>query len=193
MLNLKSQPDEVLFALIQKSDLKATAELLNRYKGKFYTAIYILTKDRYLSEDIFQDTCLKVIHSIRNKKYIEDGKFLPWAIRIARNLAIDHLRLAKRNPKIMMTDGKDVFSLLNLKEKNIEDKTMQKQSFSRVRMMLDLIPYEQREVVVMRLFGDLSFKQIADMTDVSVNTALGRMRYGLLSLRKIADEKGILL
>lgn len=193
MLSLKNQTDEKLFELIQKNDVKATAELLNRYKAKFYTAIFLLTKDKYLTQDIFQDTCIKIIHCIRGGKYTEDGKFLPWAMRIARNLAIDHIRLIKRIPKIVLPDGNDIFTVLDFKEKNIEDATMQKQSGNRVRMMLDLIPYEQREVIVMRLYGDLSFKQIADMTDVSINTALGRMRYGLLSLRKIADERGILL
>ncbi len=193
MLSLKNQTDEKLFTLIQKNDIKATAELLNRYKGKFYTAIFLLTKDKYLTQDIFQDACVKIIGCIRDGKYTEDGKFLPWAMRITRNLAIDQIRVLKRIPRVVLPDGNDVFSVLDFKEKNIEDATMQKQSGNRVRMMLDLIPYEQREVIVMRLYGDLSFKQIADMTDVSINTALGRMRYGLLSLRKIADERGILL
>lgn len=193
MLNLKNQPDELLFALVQKNDIRATAELLDRYKNKVYTAIYLLIKDKYVSEDIFQETCLKVINCIRNNNYEDDGRFLPWIMRIARNMAIDYIRNSKRNPKIMMSDGKDIFAMLNMNEKSIEDKTMLTQSSGRVRKMLDLIPYEQREVVVMRLFGNLSFKEIAQMTDVSVNTALGRMRYALLSLRKIADEKGILL
>ena len=193
MLSLKNQTDEGLFTLIQKNDVKATAELLNRYKGKFYTAIYLLIKDKYLAEDIFQDTCIKIIHCIREKKYQEDGRFLPWAMRIARNQAIDYIRMIKRIPKVVLPDGSDIFSLLDLKEKNIEDKTIQKQTHSRVRQMLDLIPYEQREVVVLRMYGNLSFKEIAHLTDVSVNTALGRMRYGLPSLRKIADERGILL
>lgn len=193
MLSFKHQSDENLFALIQKNDVKASAELLNRYKGKFYTAIFLLVKDKYITQDIFQDACIKIIHSIRNGKYTEDGKFLPWAMRIARNLAIDHIRLMKRMPKVVLPDGNDIFSVVNFKEKNIEETTMHKQSSNRIRMMLDLIPYEQREVIVMRLYGDLSFKQIADLTEVSVNTALGRMRYGLLSLRKIASEKRILL
>jgi RNA polymerase sigma factor (sigma-70 family) len=193
MLSLKNQTDENLFTLIQKNDIKATAELLNRYKGKFYTSIFLLIKDKYITQDIFQDTCIKIIQSIRNGKYTEDGKFLPWAMRIARNLAIDHIRLMKRMPKVVLPDGNDIFEVVNFKEKNIEEATIQKQSGNRIRLMLDLIPYEQREVIVMRLYGDLSFKQIADLTEVSVNTALGRMRYGLLSLRKIADERGILL
>jgi RNA polymerase sigma-70 factor (ECF subfamily) len=114
-------------------------------------------------------------------------------MRIARNLAIDHIRALKRIPKVTLADGNDIFTILDFKEKNIEDTTMHMQSGKRARMMLDLIPYEQREVIVMRLYGDLSFKEIAKLTEVSVNTALGRMRYGLLSLRKIADERGILL
>lgn len=193
MLSLKNQTDEVLFDLIRKNDVKATAELLNRYKGKFYTAIFLLTKDKYLTQDIFQETCIKIIQNIRLGKYTEDGKFLPWAMRIARNLAIDHIRAAKRAPRVTLPDGNDIFTILDFKEKNIEDQTVHIQSSKRARMMLDLIPYEQREVIVMRLYGDLSFKQIAALTEVSVNTALGRMRYGLLSLRKIADERGILL
>jgi RNA polymerase sigma-70 factor (ECF subfamily) len=150
-------------------------------------------KDRYIAEDIFQDACIKIINSIRNGKYTEDGKFLPWAIRITRNLCYDYLRVAKRTPKVTMPDGIDVFDFLSNGEHTMEDRMMNKQSGDSVRKMLDFIPYEQREVIVMRMYGNLSFKEIADMTNVGINTALGRMRYGLLNLRKMMDEKGILL
>lgn len=193
MKNLLNCTDEQLYALIKKNDEKAIAALLNRYKNKFYTAIFLYTKDKYLSEDIFQDVCIKIIQNIRLGKYSEDGKFLPWAMRIARNLTIDHLRVKKRTPKITLPDGNSIFNILDFKERNIEDTIIYNQTINKVKSMLLLLPYEQREVIVLRLYGDLSFKQIAEMTQVSINTALGRMRYGIMGLRKVAEEKGILL
>lgn len=193
MHTLINLTDGELIDLIKKNDESAIGQLLHRYKGKLYTAVYLLTKDRCLAEDIFQDTFIKIVQSIRNGKYSEEGKFLPWSLRIARNLAVDHLRIRNRSFKITLNDGSDIFTVLDFKESTIEEKTIQKQSSNRIRKMLDLIPFEQREVIVLRLYGEMSFKEIARLTDVSVNTALGRMRYGLLSLRKIADEKGILL
>jgi RNA polymerase sigma factor (sigma-70 family) len=193
MNTFKKLTEADLIQMVLQNHEGAIAELLDRNKSKFYTAAYLLVKDRYIAEDIFQDACIKIINSIRNGKYTEDGKFLPWAIRITRNLCYDYLRVAKRTPKVTMPDGIDVFDFLSNGEHTMEDRMMNKQSGDSVRKMLDFIPYEQREVIVMRMYGNLSFKEIADMTNVGINTALGRMRYGLLNLRKMMDEKGILL
>jgi RNA polymerase sigma-70 factor (ECF subfamily) len=193
MFTYKQLPEESLLELVHNSNEKAIAELLNRYKSRFFTAVYLLVKDRYVAEDIFQEASIKIIQSIRAGKYNDSGKFLPWALRIARNLSIDYLRTCKRMPKVSLPDGQDVFSVLDFGQDNAEETIINSQSQSRVRKMLEFIPYEQREVIVMRLFGDLSFKEIADMTNVSINTALGRMRYGLLNLRKMMEEKQLSL
>lgn len=193
MNTYKHLTEDALIDLIQKNNEVAIAELLDRNKSKFYTAAYLLVKDRYIAEDLFQDACIKIINCIRNGKYNESGKFLPWAIRIVRNLCYDYLRVAKRTPKITLPDGQDVFSILDMGETNVEDKIVNTETCNSVRKMLDHIPQEQREVIVLRMYGNLSFKEIADMTNVGINTALGRMRYGLLNLRKLMEEKQILL
>lgn len=193
MSMLKNLSEENLFELIRKNDQNAIAELLQRNKSKIFTAIYLLVKDRYIAEDLFQETCIKVITKIRDGKYTEDGKFCPWAMRIARNLTIDYLRVAKRMVKITLPDGRDICELIGLCDENKEDAVMRSQSHGRVRKMLELIPYEQRETLVLRLYGDLSFKEIAELTGVSLNTALGRMRYALINLRKVMDTKKIML
>ena len=193
MHTLQHLTEEDLFVLIRKNDEHAIAELLQRNKRKLFTAIYLLVKDRYTAEDLFQDVCIKVITKIREGKYNDDGRFTPWALRIARNLTIDHLRVAKRMVKITLPDGRDICELIGVEETNHEQAMMQGQSCGRVRKMLDMIPYEQRETIILRLYGNMSFKQIAELTGVSLNTSLGRMRYGLINLRKVMGEKGILL
>ena len=190
---IKNLTEENLIELIRTNHEAAIAELLERYKNKFYTVAFLLVKDRYIAEDIFQDACIKIIHSIRMGKYNEDGKFLPWALRVTRNLCYDYLRIAKRTPKVTLPDGQDIFSILDIGENNIEDRIMGYETQGKVRKMLEMIPYEQREVIVLRMYGNMSFKEIAEMTEVGINTALGRMRYGLLNLRKLMEEKGILL
>jgi RNA polymerase sigma factor (sigma-70 family) len=193
MRQLKNLSEENLYALIVKNDELAIAEILHRNKAKLFTVIHMLVKDRYIAEDIFQDACIKVITTIRSGKYNDDGRFMPWAMRIARNLAIDHLRVGKRMVKVTLPDGRDICELIGLEDESREDNIMREQSHHRVRQMLQYIPYEQRETIVLRLYGNLSFKEIAALTNVSVNTSLGRMRYGLINLRKLMEEKGILL
>lgn len=193
MHTLQHLTEEELFARISKNDENAIAELLQRNKNKLFTSIYLLVKDRYIAEDLFQDACIKVITKIREGKYNDDGRFTPWALRIARNLTIDYLRISKRMVKITLPDGRDICELIGLEEANREDAMIKGQSCSRVRKMLDMIPYEQRETIILRLYGNMSFKQIAELTGVSLNTSLGRMRYGLINLRKVMDERGILL
>lgn len=193
METIKKLTEDRLIELVEARHEGAIAELLERYKSKFYTAAYLLVKDRYIAEDLFQEACIKIINSIRAGKYNEDGKFLPWALRITRNLCFDYLRVAKRTTKVTLPDGQDIFELLDMGDTNIEDNIIRAQSGDKVKRMLEEIPYEQREVIVLRLFGNLSFKEIAEMTEVGINTALGRMRYGLLNLRRMMEEKKIVL
>ncbi|WP_425490635.1 RNA polymerase sigma factor [Chitinophaga qingshengii] len=185
--------DEQLITLFKKGHTSALEELVHRHKDKVYTSILLLVKDSFLAEDIFQDTFIKIIDTIRAERYTEKGKFLPWAMRIAHNLCVDHFRKIKRTPMIKTGDDKDIFDVLGFSDSCVEDKIMTRQSHDRVRIMLDMLPEEQREVIILRHYAELSFKEIADLTQVSINTALGRMRYGLINLRKMMTEKQICL
>lgn len=185
--------DQELIELYSNGDEDALAELINRHKDKLFTSIVLLVKDQYLAEDIFQETFIKVIDTIRSGRYTEKGKFLPWAVRIAHNLCVDHFRRIKRAPVIRTSDDKDIFNILPFAEPCAEEILMTRQSHESVRKMLNLLPAEQREVIILRHYGGLSFKEIADQTNVSINTALGRMRYGLINLRKMMVEKQIAL
>jgi RNA polymerase sigma factor (sigma-70 family) len=185
--------DEQLITLFKKGHSSALEELVYRHKDKLYTSIVLLVKDSFLAEDIFQDTFIKVIDTIRAGRYTEKGKFLPWAMRIAHNLCVDHFRKIKRTPLIKTSDDKDIFNVLSFSESSAEEKMITRQSHDSVRKMLDMLPEEQREVIILRHYAELSFKEIADLTNVSINTALGRMRYGLINLRKMMTEKQICL
>ncbi len=193
MKNLNTLPDQKLIHLYLDGNSEALSCLVERYKDKIYTSIYLLVKDKYLAEDIFQDTFIKVIDTINGGRYTDEGKFLPWVMRIAHNLCVDHFRKIKRSPSIKTSDDRDIFEVINFSEKGAEEKIIQSQSHDRVRKLLDLLPEDQREVIVMRHYADLSFKEIARLTDCSINTALGRMRYGLINLRKLVSEKQIAL
>lgn len=185
--------DEQLINLFKKGHSSALEELVYRHKDKLFTSIVLLVKDTFLAEDIFQDTFIKIIDTIRADRYTEKGKFLPWAMRIAHNLCVDHFRKIKRTPVIKTGDDKDIFNVLNFSEPSAEERMMTRQSHDSVRRMLDMLPGEQREVIILRHYAELSFKEIADLTNVSINTALGRMRYGLINLRKMMTEKQICL
>ncbi len=185
--------DEQLITLFKKGHSSALEELVYRHKDKLFTSIVLLVKDPFLAEDIFQDTFIKIIDTIRAERYTEKGKFLPWAMRIAHNLCVDHFRKIKRTPIIKTGDDKDIFNVLGFSDSCAEDLMITRQSHDRVRKMLDMLPEEQREVIILRHYAELSFKEIADLTQVSINTALGRMRYGLINLRKMMTEKQICL
>ena len=185
--------DHELIHLFMDGDSNALEALIVRHKDKLYTSILFLVKDKYLAEDIFQDVIIKIIDTVRNGRYTEEGKFLPWAMRIAHNLCVDHFRKVKRTPTIKTSDDRDIFEVLNFTEDGADAKMMKRQSHDRVRKMLDLLPEDQREVIVLRHFAELSFKEIASLTNCSINTALGRMRYGLINLRKMMVEKKIAL
>ncbi len=188
-----SMTDTQLVLLFQEGNVYAFESLISRYKDKLYSSILFLVKDKYLAEDMFQDTFIRIIDTLRNKRYNEEGKFLPWALRIAHNLCVDHFRKVKRTPAILTGDNQDIFEVINVVEDTAEQKMMRRQSHEKMYAMLDLLPDEQREVIVLRHFGDMSFKDIASLTNCSINTALGRMRYGLINLRKMMEEKKIAL
>ncbi len=185
--------DTELIAAFQNNDTYALEELINRYKDKLFSSIFFLVKDKYLAEDLFQETFIRIIDTIRSQRYNEEGKFLPWASRIAHNLCVDHFRKVKRTPSILTSDNKDIFDVIYVAEETPEQRMMRSQSHDRMHLMLNQLPEEQREVIVLRHFGDMSFKEIATATNCSINTALGRMRYGLINLRKMMTEKQIVL
>lgn len=191
--SLRTKTDNELIQNFQDGDLNALEVLVLRHKDKMYTSILFLVKDKYLAEDIFQDSLIKIIDTIRGGRYTEEGKFLPWAMRIAHNLCVDHFRKVKRTPSIRTSDDRDIFEVLNFTEEGADEKIMKRQSHEKVRQMLDLLPEDQREVIILRHYADLSFKEIAALTNCSINTALGRMRYGLINLRKMMTQKNIAL
>ena len=193
MKSLMNLSDQQLIHLYLDGDAEALSNLVYRYKDKIYTSIYLLVKDKYLAEDIFQDAFIRIIDTLKGGRYTDEGKFLPWAMRIAHNLCVDHFRKVKRTPSIRTSDDRDIFEVINFSEPGIDERIMQSQSHDRVRKMLDFLPEDQREVIIMRHYADLSFKEIAALTHCSINTALGRMRYGLINLRKMMVEKQIAL
>ena len=152
-----------------------------------------MVKDEALAEDIFQDTFIKVINTLKAGKYNEEGKFLPWVTRIAHNLVIDHFRREKRTPLVSSGEDFDIFETLGHYDESIEDRMVREQTYKDLKSLIYLLPVEQKEVLIMRHFGDLSFKEIADITQVSINTALGRMRYALNNLRKMMQNKELSL
>jgi len=193
MTLLRKKTDHELIHQFRDGDLHALEALIIRHKDKLYTSILFLVKDKYLAEDIFQDVLIKIIDTIRGGRYTEEGKFLPWAMRIAHNLCVDHFRKVKRTPAIKTSDDRDIFEVIHFTEEGADVKMMKRQSHDRVRKMLDMLPEDQREVIILRHYADLSFKEIAALTNCSINTALGRMRYGLINLRKMMTEKKIAL
>ena len=185
--------DQQIVHMYINGDSNALNTLITRYKDKIFTSIYLLVRDKYLAEDIFQDVFIRVIDTLRSGRYTDEGKFLPWVMRISHNLCVDHFRKIKRNPTIKTSDDRDIFEVLNFSEAGVDSRIMNEQTSDKVRRMVDLLPEDQREVLILRHYADLSFKEIAQLTNCSINTALGRMRYGLLNLRKMMTEKQIAL
>lgn len=167
--------------------------LINRHQSRIYGFIFSKIQDRDAAEDIFQDTFIKVIQTLKRGLYNEQGKFLPWVMRIAHNLVIDHFRKNNRMPKFNGRGDFDVFSVISDGNLNIESKIVESQIASHVRVLLEELPEDQKTVIKMRIYQDMSFKEISENTGVSINTALGRMRYGLINLRKIIDKHNISL
>jgi len=188
----ESLTDTQLILNFQEGNCNALETLVFRYKDKLFSSILFLVKDKFLAEDLFQETFLRIIDTLRSRRYNEEGKFLPWAMRIAHNLCVDYFRKVKRTPAILTQDKKDIFEVIHVVvNDHAEHRIIRDQSYDRIHRMLDKLPDEQREVIVLRHFGDMSFKEIAETTNCSINTALGRMRYGLINLRKMMTEKQI--
>lgn len=189
MKTLTKKTDHELIHLFTDGNADALEALVLRHKDKLFTSILFLVKDKYLAEDIFQEVFIRVIDTMRGGRYTEEGKFLPWAMRIAHNLCVDHFRKVKRTPVIRTGEDQDIFEVLNFSEESAEAGMMRRQSHDRVRDLLNKLPEDQREVIILRHYADMSFKEIAAATDCSINTALGRMRYGLINLRKLMTYK----
>ena len=184
--------DAELIQAFARGNERALEVLINRHKDKIYTSVYMLVKDKYLAEDIFQDTFLKIIRTIKDGRYSEQGKFLPWAVRVAHNLCMDYFRKMKVQVPVVFTDGSDISYLFSNYETGA-DRMEKRQTEDSVRKLIEELPDDQREVIVLRMYADLSFKEIAELTGVSINTALGRMRYALINLRKFIREQQLVL
>jgi len=180
----KRLSDTELVSLYQKGNEEAFEVLLLRHKSRIYTAIYLIVKDRYRAEDLLQETFIKAVNTIKGGRYNEEGKFLPWISRIAHNLAIDSFRRSKRYPEIVLEDGSRVFNSMEFMADSMEDEQIFRDTKSRLRSYIKELPVEQKQVLIMRHYLQMSFQEIADRTGVSINTALGRMRYALINLRK---------
>ncbi len=167
--------------------------LIKRHQQRLFSFIYSKVKNRDITEDIFQDTFIKVIRTLQKGNYNEEGKFLPWVVRISHNLVIDHFRKSNRMPKFRNTDEFDIFSVLGDDVLNAEKKIIKEQIHADVRELINELPEEQKQVLVMRMYNDMSFNEISENTGVSINTALGRMRYALINLRKLIEKNKIIL
>jgi RNA polymerase sigma-70 factor (ECF subfamily) len=185
-------PDNILIQQYLKGDNDSFEILLTKYKQRIYSFIYSKIKDRDIADDVFQDTFIKVIQTLKKGAYNEEGRFVSWVMRIAHNLIIDHFRRQQRMPMYDTYDHEqDVFYRLSEPSKNIEDMIIDSQIKSDINVLMLELPENQYEVLKMRLFQDMSFKEIAKRTNVSINTSLGRMRYGLINLRKLIDERNL--
>ncbi|MCL6273520.1 sigma-70 family RNA polymerase sigma factor [Muricauda sp. 2012CJ35-5] len=185
--------DSILVKNYIGGDEKSLEVLINRHNQRISSFIYSKVLDRDVAEDIFQDTFIKVIKTLKRGSYSEEGKFLPWVMRIAHNLIIDHFRKNKRMPKFEGSDDFNIFSVIKDEKLNAEKQIIKDQIDSDLTLLIEELPEDQKEVLMMRIYKDMSFKEISENTGVSINTALGRMRYALINLRKIVDRNNIVL
>lgn len=183
-MNSVQLSDSALISLYVAGDENAFELLLNRHKNKVFTTILLIVKDTYTAEDLLQDTFIKAIHTIKGGRYNEEGKFSSWICRIAHNLAIDFFRKEKRSPVITLEDGSNLLNALPFAEDSAESVQIKEETHARLRELIQQLPPAQKEVLIMRHYADMSFQEIAEATGVSINTALGRMRYALINLRK---------
>jgi RNA polymerase sigma factor (sigma-70 family) len=190
----KSMSDYELIQRFIKGEQSCFEQIIHRHKNKVFAYISLYIRDQALAEDLFQDTFMKVIQSVKTGKYQDNGKFISWVMRIAHNLIIDHFRRVKQMNTVSNDDYEsDLFNSRKLADSTVEDDMIRRQIQKDVRKMISHLPEDQREVVILRHYAGLSFKEIAEITDVSINTALGRMRYALINMRKIMEEKKISL
>lgn len=187
-----STDQQLVRAYLEGSEA-AFETLLLRHKRKVWSHIYLLVRDRELTEDIFQEAFIKVVSTLKNGKYNEEGKFLPWVMRIAHNLVIDHFRRNKKMKLVRSNEDHDVFATIAQPGKNVEQRIVNVQIDADVRKLIEALPDEQREVVIMRTYLSMSFKEISEQTDVSINTALGRMRYALINMRRLIKERDLVM
>ncbi|MFT3793123.1 RNA polymerase sigma factor [Flavobacterium sp.] len=192
MANVQT-PDALLVKNYVAGDESALATLITRHESKIYGFIYSKIADRDISDDIFQDTFIKVIKTLKSNSYNEEGKFLPWVMRIAHNLIIDHFRKNKKMPMFRETDEFSIFSIMSDNSLTIENQMISDQVEMDLKRLIEELPEDQKEVLMMRIYQDLSFKEISELTGVSINTALGRMRYALMNLRKVIEKHQIIL
>lgn len=192
-MNKTLNSDALLVSAYMNGDESALGELVTRHKQRIYSFIYSKVYDRDVAEDVFQDTFIKVIRTLKRGKYNEEGKFLPWVMRIAHNLVIDHFRKNNRMPKFENKDDFNIFSVLHDGSLNVENRMIKSQVENDVKNLIHELPDDQKEVLIMRIYKDMSFKEISEQTGVSINTALGRMRYALINLRKVIDKHNIVL
>ncbi len=190
---MENVKDSVLVRQYIEGKESALEVLINRHKQRIYSFIFSKVMDREITEDVFQDTFIKVIRTLKKGKYNEEGKFLPWVMRIAHNLVIDHFRRNKRMPKFNSRSDFDIFDVISDGEESMEYEMITSQLHQDVRRLVEELPDDQREVLTMRIYKEMSFKEIATATDVSINTALGRMRYALINLRKVIEKHNIVL
>ena len=194
MFRLEDLSDNSLVQQFVDGNQSAIEVLISRHKKRVFTYILLIVKDHHLAEDIFQDTFIKVIRSLKNGRYTENGKFISWVLRISHNLIIDHFRKEKLLSTTSNDDmNVDLFNSPKYSEENIEDRIIYDQITCDVRLLIDELPDDQREVILMRHYQGLSFKEISDITNVSINTALGRMRYALINMRKLIEKKNLSL
>ncbi len=186
-------PDALLVKKYVDGDENALTVLINRHQSKIFGFIYSKISDRDISNDIFQDTFIKVIRTLKSQSYNEEGKFLPWVMRIAHNLIIDHYRKNKKMPLFRETEEFSIFSIMSDDSLTIENKIIRDQVEIDLKKLIEELPADQKEVLVMRMYQDMSFKEISEITGVSINTALGRMRYALMNMRKVIDKHQIIL
>ncbi len=193
-MNAQVLSDRALLGHYLAGDSSAISQLIERHSRRVRDYIRMMVKDRDLAEDILQDTFIKAVRVIDEGRYVDSGRFLSWVLRIAHNQVIDHFRAQKQDKSVSESDaGYDVLGTLRFAEPTAEDRIISEQIAADIRALVDLLPEEQREVVRMRYYGNLSFKEIAEQTDVSINTALGRMRYALINLRRLIKEKNVVL
>ncbi|MEL6561630.1 MAG: RNA polymerase sigma factor [Bacteroidota bacterium] len=190
-MNRSELNDSQLLSLYKNGSEEAFTELVNRHKNRVFTTIYLIVKDTYTAEDLLQDAFVKAINTIKKGRYNEEGKFLPWLLRIAHNLAIDYFRKAKRYPMIVMEDGSNVFNTMDFAEDSMEEIQIKNDTHALLKNLIQELPDAQKEVLIMRHYMQMSFQEIAETTGVSINTALGRMRYALINLRKKMEKTNI--
>ena len=187
---LKLSDQQLIESYLQGNE-KSFEVLLSRHKDRIYTSIYLFVKDSEQAEDLFQEVFIKIIDTIRKGRYNHEGKFIQWALRISYNLCVDQFRKSKRQTKVASSDGFDILGTIESHEDNMEISMIKNQDQTRVRHIIEMLPEEQREVIILRHYADMSFKEISQVTRVSINTALGRMRYALINMRKMMGQEAV--